>query len=249
MEFEGFPTEIMLKIVEQLPLGPLLIFRGVNRQWRDLIPMLDIPRERRDLYNIDAIYSQQCPFIPEHFRLFILEWPEMAVIPHWWPGLPYYYSLKEDALDGEHVHAAGCNFLARQPPIVAAAKYIPQAEGDAEADSVPTLILHVGLSCSPLIGLCLDKGRPTEGKVFVIYHGPWSFWNPNDNDVGDWEGECFDDWVHFLKDLALGWLKNNRLWGRVKLHPRYQPGDWDDMRHDDWMLYLKRKKVRTPRSM
>ncbi|KAF9068471.1 hypothetical protein BDP27DRAFT_1327087, partial [Rhodocollybia butyracea] len=271
MEFEGFPTEIMLKIVEQLPLGPLLIFRGVNRQWRDLIPMLDIPRERRDLYNlymecistpafiesrswiarflkpfdrqayIDAIYSQQCPFIPEHFRLFILEWPEMAVIPHWWPGLPYYYSLKEDALDGEHVHAAG------QPPTLSAASYFPQAEGDEEDDCVPTLILHVGLSCSPLIGLCLDKGRPIEGRVFMIYHGPWSFWNPNDNDVAEWEGESFDDWVHFLKDLALGWLKNNRLWGRAKLHPSYQPGSWDDMRHNDWMLYLKRKKARTPK--
>ncbi|KAF9069014.1 hypothetical protein BDP27DRAFT_1326292 [Rhodocollybia butyracea] len=224
MEFEGFPTEILLKIVEQLPLGPLLIFRGVSRQWRDLIPTLEIPRERRDLYNlymecintpafiesrswitrflkpfdrlafIDAIYSQECPFIPEQFRLFILEWPEMAVIPHWWPGLPYYYSLKEDALCEERVHAVGCNSLARQPPIVSAALYYPHE--DEEVDLVPALLLHVGLSCIPRMGLCLEKGGPIEGG----------------NDVNDWEGIYFDDWVHFLKDFALGWLKDKCLW-------------------------------------
>lgn len=265
MAFVDFPTEILLKIVEQLPLSALLIFRGVSREWWNLIdnPALDIPQERQDLYNlyiecintpafiksrswisqfltpynrqayINAIY-EQTHFIPVHFQFFILEWPDMAAIPHIWPGLPIYYSLKR------LVHASGGNLLAKQPPSVSVAEYYHTAEDLETYVNVPCLIVHAGLSCMPLVALCLDEGSTARGKVYLSTMGQLYFRDLDDDDKD--EGIDYDNWVDFLRDFGLGRLKDNSLWCTTELKTGLANGykEWDDLSYYDWVQFCSK---------
>lgn len=265
MAFEGFPTEILLKIVEQLPLSALLIFRGVSRQWQIIIddPTLDIPQERRDLYNlymgcintpvfiesrswipkfltpfdrqsyIDAIY-QQTNFIPALFRLFILEWPDMAAIPHFWPGLPMFYSLEEG------VHARTCNLLARQPPKVSVATYCHDDIHRTRTD-VPCLILCLGIDHMPLMTLSLDEGSNAEGRVFLNTLGELILWDTEEQ-IGD-EGELFENWVHFMQDFGLGWLRDGTLW--LKGYGPVRQRHVDNLGDYDWVTFCSHNLATT----
>ncbi|KAF5371124.1 hypothetical protein D9758_004190 [Tetrapyrgos nigripes] len=84
---------------------------------------------------IDAVYEQYCdsegtivePVIPELFLIWILEWPALAVIPNFWPGLPFPFEVKE-GMKG----VSGCNHLARIPPVLSRFEYMPDATSDAD---------------------------------------------------------------------------------------------------------------------
>ncbi|KAJ6600024.1 hypothetical protein DFH09DRAFT_1021400 [Mycena vulgaris] len=79
--------------------------------------LANLPRNAADKFDrqayIDTLLTQH-NYIPEDFRLWILEWPERAVIACAWPDLPGDYSQRGD--DVERI--VGCNFLARIPPVV-----------------------------------------------------------------------------------------------------------------------------------
>lgn len=109
--------ELLLETFQWFPVGSLIAAQGVNRQWRRLVPLADIPPMRRALLDLyieflespaflpsrPAILDDLRPFdregyvallhdnglrLPEEFLLWIREWPSKAVIDGSWPGLP-----------------------------------------------------------------------------------------------------------------------------------------------------------------
>lgn len=47
-----FPNELLLEMFSFLPLKSLIAARGVNREWRSLVQLSDIPPERRALLEL-----------------------------------------------------------------------------------------------------------------------------------------------------------------------------------------------------
>ncbi|KAF4611947.1 hypothetical protein D9613_003764 [Agrocybe pediades] len=118
---DDLPTELILHIFSFLELKPYIISHGVCRRWQELLPAANIHPVRRRLFKlfkqmlscpdfvrtrtwtlnnlqdfdrqayIDALLSQY-PYIPEDFRLWILEWPAKMAISCVWPGLRHVYS-------------------------------------------------------------------------------------------------------------------------------------------------------------
>jgi len=124
------PNEILLHAFRFFPLKALIIGRTVSQDWRRLIPLADISPIRRALLDFyltlvsSPIFPQtrpwvlanlqpfdrqayiddlmrQHPYVPEAFRVWILEWPARAVIGCVWPGLPNLYS-REPCVDNVH---------------------------------------------------------------------------------------------------------------------------------------------------
>lgn len=109
MAFEHLANELLLHFISYLPLKSLVAFRGVNRQWQQLVMVAEIPSARRELLQlylaivhspyflqtrpwvlenlrpfdrvayVDALLAQY-PRLPEDFRIWILEWPARAVV-------------------------------------------------------------------------------------------------------------------------------------------------------------------------
>jgi hypothetical protein len=99
---------------------------------------------------------RQYHFLPEDFRLWILEWPEKAVVGGSWPGLPRKRYQGEYA-DGIHVRA-GENWIAF-PQISA----IFLADGvNKMVESMPALLVWQDQKATWLI---LDERRNLSGKV------------------------------------------------------------------------------------
>lgn len=110
-----FPNELVLEFFVFLPLKSLIAARGVNRNWRCLVPLANIHPVRRELLDLydtvittpqflntrKLIEDHLRPFdreayissveqhftLPEEFRIWILEWPARAVFDYLWPGL------------------------------------------------------------------------------------------------------------------------------------------------------------------
>lgn len=109
--------ELLLEIFRWLPLKSLIAAQGVNCQWRHLVPLADILPTRRALFDLyinflaspvflptrTTILSDMRPFdrdafvaslrdgnysLPDEFLVWLLEWPNKAVIGCIWPGLP-----------------------------------------------------------------------------------------------------------------------------------------------------------------
>ncbi|KAJ7619615.1 hypothetical protein FB45DRAFT_161751 [Roridomyces roridus] len=82
------PRRSLLNLYQKIICDPL--FRDVHTRpwlWENLRPF------DRQAY-LDHIYAQH-NYIPEEFRLWILEWPNKAVIGCAWPGLPAAYCAEE----------------------------------------------------------------------------------------------------------------------------------------------------------
>ncbi|KAJ6506352.1 hypothetical protein C8R47DRAFT_967338, partial [Mycena vitilis] len=142
---DDFSNELLLSIFPHLTLSSLIAAKGVCTFWRRLVPLADIDPARQgllDLYfttiqspvfersrswllqnlrpfdrqaYIDALLDQH-DYLPDDFRIWILEWPAKAVIAGCWPGLPDIYLSERESDDVARVH--GCNWLGRVPPIV-----------------------------------------------------------------------------------------------------------------------------------
>ncbi|KAJ7150885.1 hypothetical protein C8R43DRAFT_1005495 [Mycena crocata] len=111
------PNELVLEIISCLCLKSLIATRGVCKLWRRLLVHADINPPRRDLldlylsfvssptyesarqWSLQNLYSfdrqayvdcllEQHNYLPAHFQLWVLEWPEWAIIGCAWPGLP-----------------------------------------------------------------------------------------------------------------------------------------------------------------
>ncbi|KAJ7669398.1 hypothetical protein DFH06DRAFT_182904 [Mycena polygramma] len=146
-DFGDIPPEVSLQIFPHLPLKALIAGEGVCRLWKHFISIAEINPTRRSLWMlyrktvndplflptrpwlldnlrsfdrqayIDALLAQH-NYIPEGFRLWILEWPARAVIACAWPGLPETYcGGPPEGGDGIE-RIIGCNFLGRIPPLL-----------------------------------------------------------------------------------------------------------------------------------
>jgi hypothetical protein len=111
-------TPELLQVFQWLPLKSLIATKGVNRQWRHLVPLADIHPARHALLNLyidflaspaflstrPTILAESRQFdreayivffrendcaVPDEFLLWVLEWPNQAVIGWTWPGLRY----------------------------------------------------------------------------------------------------------------------------------------------------------------
>ncbi|KAJ7075725.1 hypothetical protein B0H15DRAFT_649676 [Mycena belliarum] len=108
-QLNDFPNEILLHIFPHMPLKSLIAAYGVSKLWRHLAPLAEIIPPRRgllDLYfnimespifertrpwlldnlrpfnreaYIEALLAQH-DYLPDDFRIWILEWPAKAVI-------------------------------------------------------------------------------------------------------------------------------------------------------------------------
>jgi hypothetical protein len=116
MSISTWAPELLLEIFQWLPLKSLIAAQGVNRQWRRLVPLAGILPARRALFDLyidllsspgflptrPAILEKLRPFdreayaaffrdndcpLPDEFLLWVLEWPNKAVIGYSWPGL------------------------------------------------------------------------------------------------------------------------------------------------------------------
>lgn len=141
-QVSDLPNEVLLHVFRFFPLKVLIIGRTVSQDWRRLIPLADISPIRRTFLGfyltlvsspifpqtrpwvlanlqpfdrqayIDGLMRQH-PYVPETFRVWILEWPARAVIGCVWPGLPNLYS-RGPCVDNVH-RIEGTNWLAPVP--------------------------------------------------------------------------------------------------------------------------------------
>jgi hypothetical protein len=223
---ENFPNEILLQIFSLLPLKSLITGRTVSQEWRRLIPLANINPIRRsflDFYftlinspifpqtrpwllaNLQPFDRQQYindltdqhPYIPEAFRMWILEWPAKAVIGCVWPGLPNIHCQSEAA---DNVHRnEGNNMLAPLPPTICA---LPYENYSPDAHFIPALSIFHGRS--DIVWLMLDERDSLRDKVYLLYKAARSF----DGDPG-----CYidDNWVDHQKRM---W--SNIQWSAMK---------------------------------
>lgn len=113
---ENLPNELIMQTITFLPLKSLISTRGVNHKWRTMVGLSNILPGRRALLNLylDAVESPQFQSarstvlanlhsfdrdsylnaltklglsISEEFHLWVMEWPERAVLGWSWPGL------------------------------------------------------------------------------------------------------------------------------------------------------------------
>ncbi|KAJ7249424.1 hypothetical protein C8J57DRAFT_961145, partial [Mycena rebaudengoi] len=113
----NFPNELFLEILPLFCLKSLITAHGVTQLWRQLVKAARIAPARRELLSlyhstvhspaflesrswlvanlqpfdrqsyVDALLDQH-NYLPDSFRLYILEWPARAAISCLWPGLP-----------------------------------------------------------------------------------------------------------------------------------------------------------------
>jgi hypothetical protein len=194
--FTDVPHELTLLIFSHLNLRGLMAVRGVSQAWRALVPHVESSPIRKKmlsfydtliasplflrtrpwvLENLKAFNRQAFvekllgtyPFLSEEFRLWILEWPEKAVIGGLWPGLPRKRYQNEYA-DGIHVREDE-NWIA-----------FPRISGFLweENKTEYILALVVWQEKTKVTCLILDERRDMNGKVFtfdetrLILHGP-----------------------------------------------------------------------------
>ncbi|KAL0961119.1 hypothetical protein HGRIS_006093 [Hohenbuehelia grisea] len=140
-----FPNELWLDIIPRLELKPLIAIRCTSRVLRSFAVSADIHPYRKSFLTIyldlidrpwflqsrpwllenlmpfdrqaylDAIAAFPDVYIPEEFAMWILEWPERAVIRCMWPGLPF-----NQGYEPRHrvERRPGWNGLGMMPPTV-----------------------------------------------------------------------------------------------------------------------------------
>ncbi|KAF9555681.1 hypothetical protein CPC08DRAFT_695301 [Agrocybe pediades] len=189
---DDLPTELILHIFSFLELKPYIISHGVCRRWQALLPAANIHPVRRRLFKlfkqmlscpdfirtrtwtlnnlqdfdrqayIDALLSQY-PYIPEDFRLWILEWPAKMAISCVWPGLRHVSShmTKFD-------QPTGVNWLSYQkecPKLLALA----YKQGTPDARFIPGLLIcRSGFDTVWLIFEKDDSAPGLFGSVLIL---------------------------------------------------------------------------------
>ncbi|KAJ7661392.1 hypothetical protein DFH06DRAFT_1192199 [Mycena polygramma] len=215
-QLHDLSNEVLLQIFPHCPLKSLIAAHGVSTLWRQFVPLADISPPRRGLLDfyfaiIESPAFQRsrpwllenlCPFdreayidtlldqhdyLPEDFRIWILEWPAKAVIACCWPGLPHKYYGAEETDEIERM--CGCNSLGKIPPVVHTMVF--RRSEEVEVD-VPALLVWENEG-STYLAL---QPRPT--CAYAVYDLPDA--TPvrfetleDDRDELDQEGEGNDD--------------------------------------------------------
>ncbi|KAJ6544365.1 hypothetical protein B0H19DRAFT_903165, partial [Mycena capillaripes] len=191
-----FPNEIFLQIFPYFSLKSIIAAQGVCTLWRHLLPLSDIDKTRRGLLNLyfeiiespvfvrtspwvlknlqdfvrqaysDALLDQH-DYLPDDFRIWILEWPAKAVIACCWPGLPDTYWARWETDGIERIE--GCNFLGRIPPVVHTVQItqIGQIEQRVEID-VPALLIWEDNRVFPMTWLVLGQRPVCSHAVYTL---------------------------------------------------------------------------------
>ncbi|KAJ7593444.1 hypothetical protein C8J56DRAFT_751087, partial [Mycena floridula] len=142
-----------------------------SREWVDK-RLIDGVQERHQPFNrqafIEAILKQHS-YIPEDFVIWILEWPERAVIGSMWPNLPFE-EVTEAAFEGGS--RAGWNLLAMEPVTVFALHFGECPTSDrAPLEALhrgPVLPLWEGPYSEFATWLVLDEQEDLKDKVYRI---------------------------------------------------------------------------------
>lgn len=218
--FTDIPNELTLRIFSYLNLRGLIAVRGVSQTWRALVPHIESSPIRKEmlsfydtliasplflrtrpwvLENLKTSFNRQAfvekllgqyPFLPEEFRLWILEWPEKAVIGGSWPGLPRK-RYQDEYADGIHVRE-GENWIAF--PQISAFIW---ADRNKTAEYIPALL--VWREKTQVTWLILDERRDMSGKVFTIDGIGYS--TPT-GPIGAFHNEMIEDgWIDYQKRI------------------------------------------------
>ena len=211
------PTEILLLFFSYFDLKSLIASLAVCRRWRELIPESDIfpPRlallelylkvvasplfsntrtwSLKNLRHFDreeyvAKLLNQHNYIPEEFRIWILEWPARAVFGCLWPGLPCVefttYARKVEFIKGIH-------WLGSLPPKVSTMTW---DTGETQI-CVPGLLIS---SDSMYTWLLLDDREELRDKVMMLFDTDDVFELGPD---GPWNIIVHLNWIEYLKVL------------------------------------------------
>ncbi|KAJ7100022.1 hypothetical protein B0H15DRAFT_818401 [Mycena belliarum] len=244
-ELTDFPNEILLQIFPQLTLKSLIAAHGVSKLWRHLAPIADISPPRRgllDLYfniiespifdqtrpwlldnltpfdreaYIDALLAQH-DYLPDDFRIWILEWPAKAVIGCHWPGLPakYFSEFRSVGL-GSFV---GCNFLGCIPPVVHTIVFTRIGRSEEEVElKVPALLAWedgqgktwIALRAKPVCSHAIYSLSNATYDGMAEYGDPDQFPDLDEDEEEDWvppepegdyafSGVC-SSWTYWIK--------------------------------------------------
>jgi hypothetical protein len=250
-----FPNELLLQVFPHLALKSLIRSQGVCRRWRLLVPLSNIPPSRRALLELyveitsspffertrpwtlanlrpfdrneylDALLKQH-DYIPEAFRLWILEWPARAVIGNTWPGLPYNECTPDMADSADR--REGVNRLGCTPPRVSIVDYentdSGEDEASAESDILPGLLIWSG--CNGHTWLMLDRRHWVRGKVYHLGMSTSTIYGENGDEDYD---RVYVDWVEWQRSLwrgierVAGEFSGERGQWRGKVWPEFQP--------------------------
>lgn len=259
---KDFPNEILLQIFSFLPLKSLIIGRTVSQEWRRLIPLADINPIRRsflDFYlnlvdspifpqtrpwvlaNLQPFDRQQYindlldqhPYVPEAFRMWILEWPAKAVIGCVWPGLPNVYCPSEAA---DHVHRnEGNNLLAPLPPTICA---MPHRNNCSDAHFIPVLSIFHGRE--DIAWLVLDERDGLRDKVYIVMEGACSL-SVGCSNRGCLLGYIDNNWVDYQKRLwfCIEWGAMKRAHGKLPILRLEDIPPPPDPRYVEMPMYTK----------
>ncbi|PPQ79120.1 hypothetical protein CVT25_002855 [Psilocybe cyanescens] len=224
------PNELILRIFANLDLQGLIAARCINQRWRTLVPfaeMGDIRRLMLDFYDTlllsPTFYNtrdwvktslkpfdreayiakllRQYPSLPEDFRLWVLEWPEKAVIAGLWPGLPRRKYTGEST-DGMNV-MVGTNWLSY--PQVSVMVYIDYHNRVVE--HIPGIVIWSGPEA--LTWLIVDERKSMNGKIF--HYGMGSYRTLLEGSL-DLNNLC-----HSYDKLSTSWIAYlRRLWDDIE---------------------------------
>lgn len=108
---------------------------------------------------MDSLLNQH-GYLPEVFRLWILEWPARAVVGCAWPGLPKENCDLISSIGVERVN--GCNWLGNLPAVVSTLKTLPK---DSNDKPIPAIMIWT--SNDGIVWLMLDERGPLRDKVCI----------------------------------------------------------------------------------
>ncbi|KAJ8519240.1 hypothetical protein ONZ45_g3812 [Pleurotus djamor] len=180
-----FPNELLLEIFCRFPLTTIIAANGVCRKWRDLLLVAEIHPTRQALLGLyrqiiqEPWFADSRPWVlenlfsfdreaylsaladqhdlPEHFRIWLSEWPAKAAFGGIWPGLPAH--VPDTVGPTSDIHRRIYNLLDASNPTVWTIKYINEEHIDLESDSF--IVEDVIVEPLPGLPITLEEGGDT----------------------------------------------------------------------------------------
>lgn len=243
-----------------MELKPYIISHGVCKEWKRLLPLIEMhPIRNRllELYRlmlrtpcflgtrewivknlqpfdrqayVDALLSQY-PFIPEDFRMWILEWPARMAIDCMWPGLPFV-DYREYTLRRRY----GVNWMGYRPdsPQLYGMVY---RQGQPNAKFIPAMLIWKGGGCHDVYWLLFDHEHPKIfGRVILLQGCAESLsdlpYESDDDESNSYmEDKSYSDWMDFQQSR---WERHTEWASRPKNIDRFQilDPDADDSKYE-----------------
>ncbi|KAJ8521067.1 hypothetical protein ONZ45_g2220 [Pleurotus djamor] len=228
------PNELLLAIFREFHLTTLINGRAVCRKWHDLLPLAEIHPIRRallDLYNqiitepwfldgrpwvlknltsfdrqgfLDALLAQY-NYLPEEFRIWLLEWPAKAVYYGFWPGLPAYtYDLVGPGIPARWLDV--WNFMDPSKPTIRTVNVI-RLDVDPDFDLDPAVDMTQTYFIQPLPGLPVLMER-NENTTWLMLDGKYrdqvvkTFESDHEFREDDEADQRLKSWVGHLRSLV-----------------------------------------------